>query len=577
MSLTKVGEEFDIGGGGRARTFVVEDKIVYLWSETEITPEFRYGVRIFFSILDKNGTLLQEKTSLGDHLNFDDMPNGFEQNAYHVSANGPAGLLFHVSESINGGYVGDKILPYQEHRVAIKLNSKGNLGDPVEVGAGFMKYENSATANLSNGNSALLYLDVLTRTAKLEILDESGVRLSTISIVGTFDNTGIFAQGTDGLEVLQVGNKIMTIHRDPATDKVYGQLFALDGTAAGGGEFTISDGEHGDASFAAVWQDGVVDASVLKDGRVAVVWNDSMDGSDSTEVWLTLLNADGSVAKSQSMANVNHTAGEQFHPRVHALDSGGFVVTFDQNYAPATDPRGYAQQFDASGKPVGDLLELGQGVAGNGGTGYGYMFADGTGFMIDWYGNVQEISAGGGGGSDPIEGTSGRDVLTGTKKADVIDGKAGNDTLKGLGGNDDLIGGGGKDKLLGGGGGDRLQGDGGNDKLLGGGGADDLRGGAGKDLLDGQKGNDVLTGGGGADMFVFGTKGGKDSITDFQNNKDTIVLGESLWGGGLSVNKVINKFATIIDGDAVFDFGKHALTIEGVSNLNQLRDDIDFA
>nr|WP_323779889.1 calcium-binding protein [Amylibacter sp.] len=578
MPLSKIGDVFAIGGGGRARTFVVEDKIIYLWQEVEQTG-FIYGERMFFSILDKTGSVLQEKTSLGGHLTFEDYPNGFGQNVYHVSADGPFGLLFHVSEFANGGFVGDTVVPYQEHRLTIKMNGKGALGDPVEVGTGYMKYEVSDTANLSNGTSALLYMDVLTRTTKLEILDAAGVRLSLTAMTGTFDNVGIFSQGVDGLEVLQVGNKIMTLYRNPATDKVYGQLFKLDGTEAGGGEFIVSQGDHGDSSFAAVWLDGGIDAEVLTDGRVAVVWSDSTDGSDSTEVWLTLLNADGTVANSQSMANVNHTAGEQYHARVHALDSGGFVVTFDQNFAPATDPRAYAQLFDSDGKPVGDLLELGAGVVGNGGAGYGHIFADGTGFMIDWYGNVQEISASGGGssGSDPIEGTKGRDVLAGTKKADVIDGKAGNDTLKGLGGGDDLIGGGGKDKLLGGGGADTLQGDGGNDRVLGGGGNDHLFGGAGSDRLDGQKGNDVLTGGGGADVFVFGNRGGKDTITDFQNNKDTILLDDALWGGGLSVNKLINTFAKVVDGDAVFDFGKFELTLEGVANLNQLRDDIEIA
>ncbi|GGA07995.1 calcium-binding protein [Neptunicoccus cionae] len=597
MALSTIGEVFNISPGGHARTFVVDEKIVYLWFVSEWGPGggWIYGERMFYSVLNKDGEVLQEKVALGAHLDFDVAPGGFGQNVFHVSANGTDGLVFHISQFTHGHSKDGVFIPYDEHRATITWDAKGKLGDPVKTGEGYMKFEDSDTAILSNGNSALLYLDRVSYTAKLEILDENGVSLSKTSIVGTFDKSGIFAQGVDGLEVLQVGNKIMALHRNPATDTVYGQLFNLDGTATGDGEFVVSDGTHGDSSNAAVWLDGVVDATVLADGRVAVVWNDSMDGTDSTEVWLTILNADGSIAQKQTMANVNHTTGEQFHARVYALDAGGFVVTFDKNWVITGDPQAYAQLFDASGNPDGDILGLADFESGNSGTGYGHIFADGTGFMIDWYGNVQQISAGGsGGGSDVIEGTKAADVLKGTKRDDEIDGKGGNDTLKGLGGDDKLTGGAGKDKLLGnggaddlnggggrdtlkgGGGNDLLNGGGGKDKLLGGGGKDDLRGGGGNDRLDGQKGNDTLRGDGGADTFVFAKKGGHDTISDFQDDKDTIELNANLWSGDFGVAKLLRKYATIEDGDAVFDFGTDTLTIEGVDDLAVLRNDIDI-
>jgi Ca2+-binding RTX toxin-like protein len=531
---------------------------------------------MFFSVLDKSGAILQPATSLGAHLSFDTAPNSFGQNVFHVGSNGNGGYTFLMSEFING-FVDDSVFtPFTEHRISINVTPKGKVSDPVEVAQGTMTYELSDTTTLSNGNVALLFSDSITRIANLQILEGDGSIISTHVINGTFDNVGIFAQGTEGLEVLQVGTRILTLYRNPATETLYGQFFKLDGTESGTGEFTISEAGHTDASFAAVWQDGVVDATVLADERVAVVWADGKTGSDGTEVWLTILNADGSVSVAESRANINHLTGEQFHPRVHALEDGGFIVTFDQNFAFAASPRGYAQLFDATGNPVGDLLELHAGVAGNGGTGYGYIYPDGTGFMIDWYGNVQQISNGGGTGGGPIIGTGGKDNLDGTNGDDIMDGKGGADTLKGLDGKDKIKGGGGNDIIKGGDGNDKLFGGSGNDDLDGGNGRDNLRGGGGKDTLDGGKSNDTLKGDGGADTFVFAKGYGKDKITDFADDVDRIALDDALWGGGLTLQKMLNQFAAVVDGDIVLDFGKHELTIEGLTDISALKNDIDI-
>lgn len=462
-----------------------------------------------------------------------------------------------------------------EHRATITVDAAGIPGEPVEVVADdFIKFELSDTANLSNGKIALLVQDGFPYNPPiLQILNGDGTIASTTVINATIDTTPVFGQGAQGLEVIQVGSRILTLHRDALGDDLYGHFFNLDGSESGT-EFQISTGDHGDQSMAAVWQDGVIDATVLADGRVAIVWADAKTGSDGTEVWLTILNADGSVSLAEQMANTNHVAGEQFHPRVHALDDGGFIVTFDQNFAFTADPRGFLQQFDAAGNPVGDLLELGAGTASNGATGYGYIYPDGTGFMIDWYGNVQQISTGGGG--NPFEGTSGNDIYTGTSGDDVMTGKGGNDVLKGLRGNDDLSGNDGADRLFGDDGRDALDGGAGRDRLFGGRGHDLLDGGAGRDTLDGGTGNDVLTGGGGPDAFVFANEGGKDTITDFQDDIDTILLDHALWVGNLSVEQVLNDFGSVVDGNVVLDFGEHELTIVGLDNLAALSNDINI-
>lgn len=560
MALSLVDDIFNISNFSRPRTFEVDDKIVTIGFRAE-WDGFWYGERMFFSVLDKNGTVLTPQTSLGDHLDFTVAPSGFGQNVFHVSSDGSGGLVFHISEFVNGSSAG----PYDEYRGTIDF-SGGSVSSLSQVELGYMQFELSDTAELTNGRIALMFRDQISNTGKLQILNADGTIRSTTDMVGSFDSSGIFAQGTTGIEVLQVGNRILTLHRDPTTDTLYGQFFDLNGTATGGGEFQISTGAHGDASNAAVWQDGVVDAKVLADGRIAIVWADSKTGSDGTEVWLTILNDDGTVSVPESLANVNATEGEQFHPRIYALDSGGFVVTFDKNFVPSTEDRGFLQEFDATGAPVGPVLAFGEGTAGNGGTGYGYMYGDGTGFMIDWYGNVQEVTTGsGGGGTNRIVGTSAGETLPGTGADDFIIGRGGHDTLRGLGGDDRLGGGSGKDKLFGNGGDDRLEGGKGNDQL---------NGGAGRDILNGGLNNDGLRGGAGQDRFIFREDMGRDKIKDFQDNIDTLVIDDALWGGGLSKRQMLDTYASVVNGDVVLDFGTDEITIEDFTNINALFNDL---
>ncbi|WP_199328984.1 endonuclease/exonuclease/phosphatase family protein [Coleofasciculus sp. FACHB-1120] len=93
---------------------------------------------------------------------------------------------------------------------------------------------------------------------------------------------------------------------------------------------------------------------------------------------------------------------------------------------------------------------------------------------------------------------------------DVINGQGGNDTLEGLGG-DDL-----------------LRGGIGNDTLLGGEGNDYLAGGDGDDWLNGGIGQNTLFGGNGSDRFVLSNNSGANTILDFTDAQDLIVLSDGL-------------------------------------------------
>jgi serralysin len=115
----------------------------------------------------------------------------------------------------------------------------------------------------------------------------------------------------------------------------------------------------------------------------------------------------------------------------------------------------------------------------------------------------------------------------------------------------------------------------GDDTALGKDGNDRLNGQEGSDSLQGNGGNDQLTGGVGADSFIFAE--GADTVLDFENNRDTLVLDRDLWGGAaLSAQQVLG-YAHVEGGDVVFDFGGgDTLRIKGFTDIGALADDLAF-
>lgn len=171
---------------------------------------------------------------------------------------------------------------------------------------------------------------------------------------------------------------------------------------------------------------------------------------------------------------------------------------------------------------------------------------------------------------DSIYGLSNDDWLNGNGGGDIINGGSGSDTLYGNDGNDIIHGGTGRDTSWARRGGetdtaDVLEGGAGNDLLFGQSGADRLHGGAG---------NDVLNGGDGRDTFVFTQ--GRDVISDFNADVDTLQLDTSLWGGGRTAEQVVNTYAEIERNAVEFDFGTDELRLEGVNVLASLSQVIEL-
>ena len=162
---------------------------------------------------------------------------------------------------------------------------------------------------------------------------------------------------------------------------------------------------------------------------------------------------------------------------------------------------------------------------------------------------------------------SGNDDITGNTSNNLIRGNNGKDTIRGEKGNDDLRGQNGADELRGGAG---------KDKIKGGNGDDTIKGGNGADKIWGDAGNDMIFGNGGADIIVFKKNDGKDTIMDFQDNKDTLRIDDALWSGTLSKQQVINQFGNENNGDAILNFGNgQKITIEDMS-LADLKNDMEF-
>ena len=175
----------------------------------------------------------------------------------------------------------------------------------------------------------------------------------------------------------------------------------------------------------------------------------------------------------------------------------------------------------------------------------------------------------GGAGWDTLNGNSGEDTLSGGDGDDRLNGGWDDDILNGGRGNDILDGSHGRDTLNGNNGNDILRGGDFGDTLNGGNGNDTLNGDAGWDVLNGGAGNDFLFGGSGNDTFVFSDSGDRDTITDFEDGLDTIVIAN----GATSFAQVSVNDA---GADTILQFNGTQVTLANVDHTLIGSDDFSF-
>ena len=235
------------------------------------------------------------------------------------------------------------------------------------------------------------------------------------------------------------------------------------------------------------------------------------------------------------------------------------AAAFNEGNTTYTGPRGVAvdtvwdsggtDTFSAAGRTNAVTLDLREGA-------------------FSRFGTIDDVVIAYGVGIENAVGGRGGDRLTGNDLANTLKGALGADAiLAGLGA-DVVRGGVGRDLLRGQGGNDRLNGDGGNDRLFGDLGRDVLKGAGGNDRLDGGKGNDTSTGGAGKDVFLFRAGGGKDKITDFQNDTDTLKF------IGLGTLAEVQGAAAKVGANVVFTFDTGDTLTLLDARLGQVLDDI---
>ena len=111
-----------------------------------------------------------------------------------------------------------------------------------------------------------------------------------------------------------------------------------------------------------------------------------------------------------------------------------------------------------------------------------------------------------------------------------------------------------------------------NDRLYGEQGDDTLNGGRNNDVLNGGAGDDYMIGDNGSDKFVVHL--GHVTIADFQNNRDTIDVFETLTT--FAARKAyVDSHATVVGGNTILTNDvSTSVTILGLPSITQLYDDI---
>lgn len=338
-----------------------------------------------------------------------------------------------------------------------------------------------------------------------------------------------FAWGGSGSDVLDGGS---------SNDILFGEL-GDDSIRGGGGDDVLLGGRGADFLFGGVGSD-ILFGGRGDDNLVGEDGDDRMEGSWGTD---TLSGGDGS----------DTLFGGQGDDILYGDDGDDLLIG---GYA---DDRLYGSEGN-------DFLY--------GGVGDDALYGEADHDRLE--GDDGNDRLFGGEGSDLALGGDGQDSIFGGDGSDTLIGGFGNDSISGEDGDDLLLGDAGNDVIKCGSGNDQADGGLGDDTLFAGDGEDSLFGGDGNDTLYSGLGESIFSGGVGSDSFVFDQSIIAAHVADFEDGSDRLIFSAQIWG---EINQAdfVNVYATLYDGSAFFDFGERGtLTVNGVSSLPSLYDDITF-
>lgn len=350
-----------------------------------------------------------------------------------------------------------------------------------------------------------------------------------------------------------------------ATDGYGGSDILLFNEAVRGSLFADSlTGDEGENHFRGLDGDDVIDGH---DGHDVVRYDKDADYGGTAGVTVDL--ADGfaidGFGSTDTLRNIESARGSDFND----LLIGDAMANRLVGLAGDDELFGGGGEDTIEGGEGDDFVKGGGGADTiDGGAGDDYIYGQNGSDVIN--GGADNDTMIGNNGEDTMNGDAGNDSIKGGFNWDTIDGGAGDDTVLGQNGYDTVSGGLGDDSVLGNNGRDRLYGNAGEDTVLGGSGNDfmhggpdndTMMGGTGRDTIIGGFGDDVLTGDNGPDLFVFnpdvGT--GDDTITDFEDGFDTILIAGSTEFSDLSIDE--------IDGNTVVSWEGGSVTLTDVTGV----------
>ena len=370
-----------------------------------------------------------------------------------------------------------------------------------------------------------------------------GLSVQELSQIANFTlSTG---NPTPGDDVVLGTSNDDTIFARAGNDRVYGGdgNDLLDGS---GGNDTVIGGDGNDTVLAGTGMDFVVDGGgsdtyELAGGNDTLKMGDAIFGNDTADGGFGFDLLD--LSSYSDRLFVDLTAGT-----VRLVDGASDSVT----------------SFEAVSHSDGGGQIIGTFQANN-------LIANGGDDVV--FARAGNDTVTGDSGNDRLFGEDGADLISGGTGDDLAHGGQGNDTLTGDSGNDRLVGGSGDDTLDGGTGDDRLIGQSGDDLMVGGSGSDHLVGGSGSDRYVGGFGNDILVDDGAnteSDTFVFSAGGGHDLVSGYDQGFNTLELDSTLWGGGISAQQVINRYAFESGAGTriLLDFGNDSVLLVNENGLD---------